>query len=160
MAHNFNIILWNVNGLRTRITDLHAHVMSHNIDILALQEVGVNGISLMLRGYKSFELPADISNNCRGLTTYVKDSIPAVFHSAFKINGTECLCVKITLKNPVTSHAFSRFLWAAIRASRQCCQNDGFWGILTDIDGCFCAAFGHTTGSIGLRASCKGAPQG
>ena len=99
MAHNFNIISWNVNGLRTRITDLHAHVMSHNIDILALQEVGVNGISLMLRGYKSFELPADISNNCRGLTTYVKDSIPAVFHSAFKVNGTECICVKITLKN-------------------------------------------------------------
>lgn len=99
MAHNLSIISWNVNGLRKRFTDLHAHVLSNNVDILALQEVGVNGISLLLRGYKSFELPADISTNCRGLTTYVKDSIPAVFHSAFKINGTEYLCIKITLKN-------------------------------------------------------------
>ena len=99
MAHNLSFISWNVNGLCTRFTDLHAHVMSHNVDVLALQEVGVNGISLSLRGYKSFELPADISDNCRGLTTYVKDSIPAVCHSAFKINGTECLCVKITLNN-------------------------------------------------------------
>ena len=92
------VVSWNINSLQKRITDLHAYVHSSNVDVIALQEVGTNGTSLQLRGYQCFELPADITENCRGLKTYIKDTIPASFHSACKINGTEYLCVSITLK--------------------------------------------------------------
>ena len=101
MDHNLCIVSWNINSLQKRLTDLHAYVHSNSVDIISLQEVGINGISLQLRGYNSFELPADATNNCRGLTTYVKSSIPASFHSAFKVNGTEYLCVSIKLKDSV-----------------------------------------------------------
>ena len=99
MDHNLNVISWNINSLQKRITDLHAYVSSSCVDVIALQEVGINGISLQLRGFNSFELPADNTTNCRGLTIYVKNDIPAIIHSAMKVNGTEFLCVSVTLQD-------------------------------------------------------------
>ena len=70
MDHNLCVVSWNINSLQKRITDLHAYVHSSNVDVMALQEVGTNGTTLQLRGYQCFELPADVTKNCRGLKTY------------------------------------------------------------------------------------------
>ena len=93
------VLSWNVNSLQKRSTDVHAYVLSHDIDVITLQEVGVNGIGFQLTGYQSFELQANINNNTRGLITLVKNNIPCDLHTSISNDGTEFLCVKLQLKN-------------------------------------------------------------
>ena len=72
---NLKFLSWNVNSLRKRATDIHAHVLTHKYDVVTLQEVGVNGSGFQLPGYQSFELPANLENNTRGLTTFIISNV-------------------------------------------------------------------------------------
>ena len=92
---NLKILSWNVNSLRKRATDIHAHVLTHKYDVVTLQEVGVNGSGFQLPGYQSFELPANLENNTRGLTTFFKNSIPATLCDSLIVDGTEFLVLKL-----------------------------------------------------------------
>ena len=92
---NIKIISWNVNSLHKRATDLHAYVLSNDIDIIALQEVGIKAQNHSLKGYQRFELAADLGSNTRGLVSYVKDSIPATLLYASKKNGIEYICINV-----------------------------------------------------------------
>ena len=62
---NLKSLCWNVNSLRKRVTDLHSYILSHDLDVIALQEVDVNGIGLQFTGYQRFELLADPQSNMR-----------------------------------------------------------------------------------------------
>ena len=92
---NLKCLSWNINSLHKRATDIHAHVLSHSYDVVALQEVGVNGSGFQLPGYQSFELPAILENNSRGLTTFIKTSIPATLCESHIVDGTELLSLKL-----------------------------------------------------------------
>ncbi len=48
----YRSLTWNVNGLRTRVTDIHSYVISQKPDIIVLQEVGPDVPPL--RGYVSY----------------------------------------------------------------------------------------------------------
>ena len=90
-----NILSWNVNSLRPRITDLHAYLMLYDVDIIALQETGTEDDSLLtIRKYQGYYLPADRRGNTRGLLTYVRKDIPAEMVFCGVRNGTETLIVK------------------------------------------------------------------
>ncbi len=60
----YRTFTWNVNGLRTRFTDLHSYVISQKPDIIVLQEVGP--AVPPLRGYISYSRG---DGSSRGLTT-------------------------------------------------------------------------------------------
>ena len=92
---NLKLLSWNINSLHKRATDIHAHALSHNYDVVTLQEVGINGSGFQLPGYQSFELPANLENNTRGLTTFIKNSIPATLCESLTIDGTEILVLKL-----------------------------------------------------------------
>lgn len=100
-VRNLCVLSWNSNSLQKRSTDVHAYVLENNIDVITLQEVGMKTDCLTLRGYQRFELSADLRTNTRGLVTYVKSCIPATLHSAYKVNGTEVLCVNVRVKDCV-----------------------------------------------------------
>ena len=69
LSKSFRVLTWNVNGLQTRFPDLHAHVLLHFPDVIALQEVGPHVPDL--RGYTSHVLTC-ANGSSRGLATYVK----------------------------------------------------------------------------------------
>ena len=96
-----SILSWNINSLQKSSTDVYAYVFENNIEVIALQEVGVKTDSLLLRGYQRFELSADLHKNTRGLVTYIKNCIPVTLHSDYKINGTEILSVNVHVKDCV-----------------------------------------------------------
>lgn len=92
------IISWNVNGLRNRMTDVHYYAHKANIDVILLQETGDrNGSLLSINGYKAYHLPA--CPGVRGLITYVKNSIPSeLIEEPHKTDGIESLSVRVYLQ--------------------------------------------------------------
>ncbi len=70
----YKLVTWNINGLRSRFTDLHSYVLTNSPDLISLQEVGPE--VLPLRGYVSYTLGCGVGSS-RGLVTYVKEGIPS-----------------------------------------------------------------------------------
>lgn len=90
----YRLLTWNVNGLRTRHTDLHSYVLLHKPDIISLQETGpvVPG----LRGYDSHVLGCN-DGSSRGLVTYVKLGLPVTLVEMGVNGGTEFIAVCLHL---------------------------------------------------------------
>lgn len=85
-------LLWNVNSFRTRFTDLHSYVISRKPDLIAQQEVGPQ--MPKLKGYVPYSLIRE-DGSSRGLTTYVRQTVPATFHEIGVIEGIEFIYVYV-----------------------------------------------------------------
>ena len=96
--HSLRILSWNVNSVKNRVADIHYYVTETSTDIVLLQETGDRGEGslLKLNGYQGFHLFA--GDGIRGLSTYVKRSIPAeLINEPNRCGGIENLSVKIYL---------------------------------------------------------------
>ena len=74
---NYRLLIWNINGLQARFTDLHSYVLTNKPDIIALQEVGPHIPAL--RGYDTYVLGCD-EGISKALAMYVKGGLPVIFN--------------------------------------------------------------------------------
>lgn len=75
---------------------VHACALLHKVDVIALQETGVEDGSITnLRDYQCSHLPANRIDNTRGLLTNVRKNVPLEMVTSDKQKGTEVLCVKV-----------------------------------------------------------------
>ena len=89
----YRLMTWNINGLRSRFTDLHSYVITTCPDLISLQEVGPE--ILPLHGYNSYTLGCS-DGSSRGLVMYVKESLPCTLKEKGICNGVEYIIVRLT----------------------------------------------------------------
>ncbi|KAG0712470.1 hypothetical protein GWK47_018397 [Chionoecetes opilio] len=101
-VNSLTVLSWNVRSLTSsRIADVHCYGTQHNTDIILLQETGDKcGTALKLNGYVGHHL--QVSVGVRGVSTYVKSTIPSVLLVAPDIkDGIESVCVEVHFQDCV-----------------------------------------------------------
>ena len=95
------VILWNVNGVRNRLADIHYCITKYFTDVLLLQETLDRGESwLKLNDYQCYHLPA--GDGVRGFSIYVKKSLPSeLVGRPVREEGIESLVIKNYVKDAV-----------------------------------------------------------
>ena len=94
----YRFLTWNVNGLRARMTDIHAHILKQSPDFIAVQETGPEVDDL--RGYSKHVLGCDLRSS-RGLVMYVKSGLSVTFKEMGVDRGIEFISVCLHLEENV-----------------------------------------------------------
>lgn len=92
----YSFLTWNANGLRARTTDLHAYILLHQPDIIAIQEMGHEVFAF--KGYCQYVLSCG-DGSSRGLVTYIKSGLPVTLVEMGINGGIEYITVSLHLPN-------------------------------------------------------------
>ena len=91
-----HLLTWNVNGLRDRITDIHAYILQQSPDFIAVQETGP--VVCELRGYCQQVLSCDVGSS-RGMDKCIKSGLPVSLVEKGVNGGIEYITVCLHLTN-------------------------------------------------------------